>query len=102
MRAWYCRAAGLEARHSAAGSGSPSSGALKGGELRSAAAREQDLDLLLRCLECRLAMAGERDAALEGFQRLIERQIAALQPRHQSLELRESLLEIRRFTRVAQ
>ena len=39
-------------------------------------------------------MARELDAALEGLQRLIERQLAALEALHQLLELGERLLEV--------
>ena len=58
------------------------------------AALEQDLDLLLGRLQRGLAVARQRDAALEGLQRLIERQIAALEPLDERFELGERLLEI--------
>src|SRR5690348_2450876 len=63
-------------------------------DLRLAAALQEDLDFLLRGLERGLAVAGERDAALEGLQCLIERQIAALETLDQGLELRERFLKV--------
>src|SRR5204862_165213 len=62
-----------------------------------AAALQEDLDLLLRGLEGCLAVARERDAALEDLQRLIEGQIAALETLHQGLELRQRLFEVGAF-----
>jgi len=47
-------------------------------------------------------MPGERNAALEGLQSLLEGQIAALEASNQGLKLRERLLEIGRFTWFAQ
>jgi hypothetical protein len=61
------------------------------------AALQEDLDLLLRRLEARLAVPGERHAPLERPQRLIERHVAPLEPRHQALELRQRFLKINRF-----
>jgi hypothetical protein len=40
---------------------------------------------------------GERHAALEGPQRLIEGHVAPLEPRHQALELRQGFFEINGF-----
>src|SRR5690606_25035458 len=57
-------------------------------------AAEQDLDLLLCRFQSALALAGELHAALEGLERLIERQIAAFQTLDELLELGKGLLEI--------
>src|SRR2546430_11009637 len=51
----------------------------------------------LRGLQRCLAVARERDAALEDLQRLIEGQIAALETLHQGLELRQRLFEVGAF-----
>jgi len=61
------------------------------------AALQEDLDLLLRRLEARLTLPGECHATLERPQRLIERDIAALEPLHEALELRQGFFEIDRF-----
>jgi hypothetical protein len=58
------------------------------------AALQEDLDLLLRGLEARLALPRECHAALERPQRLIERHIASLEPLHEALELREGCFEV--------
>ena len=61
------------------------------------AALQEYFDLLLRRLEARLALARERYATLESPQRLIERHVAALEPRHEALELRQRFLKINGF-----
>src|SRR5215472_85938 len=58
-------------------------GLLEGLDLCFGAALHEDLDLLLGRLERGLTLTGERDAALEGLQSLIERQVAVLEPLHQ-------------------
>jgi len=58
------------------------------------AALQEDLDLLLRRLEARLAMPGQCHAALKSPQRVIEWHIASLEPLDEALELRQSFLEI--------
>jgi hypothetical protein len=61
------------------------------------AALQEDLDFLLRSLEARLAVPGERHAALERPQRLIERHVAPLEPCYQALELRQGFFKINGF-----
>src|SRR5580704_6711462 len=65
--------------------------------LRIGATLEQNLHLLLRGLERGLAVTRERHAALEEFQRFIERQIAPFESLDQGLKLCQGLLEIRGF-----
>jgi hypothetical protein len=61
------------------------------------AALQEDLDLLLRRLQACLAVPGERHAALEGPQRLIERHIAPLESLYEALELRQGFFKINGF-----
>src|SRR5579862_8867211 len=58
---------------------------------------QQNFDFLLRGFQGTLAVARQLDAALEGFQSVFQRQIAALQSLHQALELSQRLLEIEGF-----
>ena len=64
---------------------------------RLAAALEQDLNLLLCCLQAGLTVPRERHTALEGAQRLIEWHVAALEPLHEAFEFRQGLLKINGF-----
>ena len=52
---------------------------------------------MLHSLERCLAVARERNAALEDLQRLIERQIAVLETLDQAFELRKRLFEVGAF-----
>src|ERR1700722_3103677 len=63
-------------------------------DLGLAALAQEDLYLLLGSFQCRLTMTCELDAALEGFQRLIERQIAALEPAHETFKLCQSCFKV--------
>src|SRR5260221_13151224 len=56
-------------------------------DARAAGALRQDLDPLRRCLQCRLAIARQLDAALEAAQGLIQRQVAPFHARDQPPEL---------------
>src|SRR5262249_31010015 len=63
-----------------------------------ATAVQQDLDLLLRRLQARLAVARECHATLKPAQRLIQRYVCLLEPLHEALELSERLFEVHGFT----
>src|SRR5581483_7426112 len=69
----------------------------EGLDLGAVAPFQQDLDLLLRGLQRALAMARQLHAPLEGLERVLERQIAALQALHQAFELSQGLFEIGGF-----
>ncbi len=58
---------------------------------------QQDFDLLLGLLESRLAAAGQHDAALEGRERLLQRQVTVLQALDEFLEIAHRGLEIQRL-----
>ena len=49
----------------------------------------EDLDLVLRILERRLAIGQQLRSALVGGERFLERKLAAFHGRHNALELRE-------------
>ena len=51
------------------------------------------IDFLLRLLQCRLTLPRELHAALEFLQRLLERQVAALETRDERFELLERFFE---------
>ena len=77
--------------------GSPSAwdGSNRGDRRRVVAMLQQDFDLLLCRFQAGLAdMPGQCHATLEVLQGFIERQVTALQPLHQPLQLGEGLLEI--------
>src|SRR5690606_1782642 len=61
---------------------------------RLAVALEQHPHLLFGLAQRALAVAGQADALLEGIQRLLQRQLAGLQPLDQLLQLGEGLFEI--------
>jgi hypothetical protein len=56
--------------------------------------RENGLDLFLDLFEALMAETGEADSFLEELQRLVERQLFALEALHDFLELLERLLEL--------
>src|SRR5438552_2791519 len=61
---------------------------------------EQHLDPLLDLGQALPERAHQRDAALEGGERLLERQLALLQALHQPFQLGQSILEARRGGRL--
>src|ERR1700722_3219817 len=74
----------------------------KGLDVGAAAARQQDLDFLLRAFKSRLAVTREFDPALESLERLIKRQITALQACDQGLKLSKRFFKVRWFNSRSQ
>ena len=85
----------LEARHRRGRSDlqCSSSGTLKGA-ISACPCAQKDLDFLLGSFQRGLAVARQLHAALEGLERLIERQVAALEALDQALKLGQSFLEV--------
>jgi hypothetical protein len=62
-----------------------------------AIAGEQHFDLLLRGAQRRLALAGERHAALESLESFFERDVALFEFRDECFEFRQRFFEVGKF-----